>query len=299
LQQLLDAGIDAIAVVFNLAYAKFRQQKYGEARDLLRSVPGKSEAAPESTAMLLRCLHHLREFDDALKFIEQAMRDKTLDASATGVASLLCLDADRPEQAKRLSESALQQNPGQAEALAARAAIALAEQDPELAHSLLAQALERNGEDGRVWSTKAFASMLSMNLDQALEEFKRAVSYMPDHVGTWHGMAWCYLLKKDFAAAEHNLQTAMALDRNFGETHGGLAVVYAMQGRREEAEASIERALRLDSANLSARYARGILDGETADPRTFMRLAERILATRAKFGGGTLADLLHKPGEQP
>lgn len=299
LQELVDAGIDAPAVMFNLAYAKIRLQKYTEGRDLFLSIAGKSEAPAESAAMLLRCLHHLREFDDAFKFIEQAMQDKTLDVSVAGVASLLYLDGNQLDQAKRFSEAALQQNPNHVEALVARGTIALAEQNAALAKSLFAQALRQNDQDGRVWSANALANLLEMNLDQALQEFKLAVSFMPGHIGTWHGMAWCNLLKKDLTAAQQNFEAAMALDRNFGETHGSLAVVHALQARRAEAEACIERALRLDPTSLSARYAQGILSGEVTDEKAFMRFAQRVLGGRAKPGGGSLADLIRTQEGQP
>ncbi|HYD61596.1 MAG TPA: tetratricopeptide repeat protein [Noviherbaspirillum sp.] len=296
LQELVDGGVDASAVIFNLAYVKIRLQKFPEGRDLFSSIKGKPDAPEESTAMLLRCVHHLREFDEAFKVIEQAMQDKTLDVSAAGVASLLYLDANQLEQAKRFSEAVLQKDPSHVEALVACASVALAEKNPTRAKSLLAQALHQNDQDGRVWSANALANLLEMNLDRALQEFKLAVTYMPGHIGTWHGMAWCNLLRKDLAAAQQNFESAMALDRNFGETHGGMAVVHAIQGRRLEAEVSIERALRLDPTSLAARYAQGILSGEATDHKAFMCFAERVLAGRAKPGGGSLADLLREPG---
>jgi Tfp pilus assembly protein PilF len=299
LNELIDAGVDSPAVVFNLAYAKIRQQKYPEGRDLFRSLAGKTDAPPEAAAMLLRCQHHLKEFDEAFKFIDQCVQEKTLDVSSAGVASLLYLDADQLDQAKRFSEAALQQNPNHVEALVARGSVALAEQDAATAKSLFAQALKQNEQDGRVWSANALANLLEMNLDQALQEFNLAVKYMSNHIGTWHGMAWCNLLKKDLSAAQQNFETAMALDRNFGETHGGLAVVFALQGRNEEAKASIERALRLDPKSLSARYAEAILSGEAADPQAFRRFAQRVLGGRAKAGGGSLADLLFKATGRP
>lgn len=291
LSELITEGINSAVVAFNLAYAQFRQNKCDQARDLLRSLPGAPDAPADSFAMLLRCLHHLREFDEAFALIEARIKEKTLDVAAAGVASLMYLDASRLGEAKSLSEAALQGNPNHIEALVARGSIALGERDAVTARSLLARALEQNAQDGRVWSASAMTHLLEMNLDQALSEFKTAVSFMSNHIGTWHGMAWCNLMKKDLAAAQQNFEAAMALDRNFGETHGGLAVVLALQGRREEAKLSIERALRLDPQGLSARYAEAVLSGEAADQEAFQRLARRILGARA-HAGGTLADLI-------
>ena len=291
LSELIAEGVNSAVVAFNLAYAQFRQHKYDQARDLLRSLPGAPDAPPDSFAMLLRCLHHLRAFDEAFALIEARLREKTLDVAAAGVASLMYLDANRLGEAKSLSEAALQSNPNHIEALVTRGSVALGERDVATARSLLARALAQNAQDGRVWSASAMTHLLEMNLDQALSEFKTAVSFMPNHIGTWHGMAWCNLMKKDLAAAQQNFEAAMALDRNFGETHGGLAVALALQGRREEAKLSIERALRLDPQSLSARYAEAVLSGEVADQEAFQRLARRVLGARA-HAGGTLADLI-------
>lgn len=295
LSELISGGIDSGVVLFNLAYAKIRQQKHAEGRDILRPLLERQDAPPDTFAMLLRCLHHLREYDDAFQLIEQCQQANALDVAGAGVASLLYLEGGQIEQAKACAEAVLRSEPNHIEALVARGSIALSERDPEIAKPLLQRALSLNPNDGRVWSTSAFSHLLELNLDRALAEFKTAVALMPNHIGTWHGMAWCHLMKKDLAAAQQSFETAMAIDRNFGENHGGLAVVYALQGRRADAEASIERAQRLDPKNLSARYAEAVLSGEVADREAFTRLAERVLGGRSRVGGGSMADLLRKP----
>jgi Tfp pilus assembly protein PilF len=153
-------------------------------------------------------------------------------------------------------------------------------------------ALRSNRHDGRAWSSLGFAQLLEHDLAGARESFAAASRLIPSHVGTWHGAGWAALLQRDPAAAQRCFESALTLDRNFAESHGGLAVSLAMQGQEPSARASIDRAMRLDPGNLSARYARALLQGDVRDAGALRRLAERLLGDVPAPMGGTVLDLL-------
>jgi len=283
------------AIIQNLAFIAFLQQQYKQCYDLLRPlIDETSNGAADSSLQVLwlRTLHRLTLLQEALNWYDRQIANNTLASDAAGVASLICIDADRLEQARQLSEQALKANPQQIEALVARASVALALRDANGARQLLTNALQQNPQDGRSWSALGFAEMLAGDLDKATQHFRQAVVFMPAHIGTWHGLGWARLMSRDIKEARDAFEQALSLDRNFGESHGAMAVVQALQGEREQALQSIERAKRLDKAGLSAHYAESILSGEASDAQAMQRLAQRLLGDRKGPLGGTMADWL-------
>ena len=68
-------------------------------------------------------------------------------------------------------------------------------------------------------------------------------------------------------------------------------------GDAAQARHEIDLALRLDPKSLSARYAEAMLNGQTADPQAFQRLARRVLSRvplDPKQPGRTIADVVFK-----
>jgi Flp pilus assembly protein TadD len=235
---------------------------------------------PALQVLWLRLAHRLNRHQEAMAWARARWQAGQLAAPASGVASLIALDADEALLGLQWAEHALHHDGEQQEALVARATLALAENNAALSRGLLERALSRNADDGRALSALAFTDLLDRRLDAACDRFRMAVQRMPGHIGTWHGLGWALLLQGRLDEARHAFETALDLDRNFGESHGGLAVALAMQGLPAEAEQSIERALRLDRAGMSAQYARAVLRGEARDPQAIRQLATRLLGSR-------------------
>jgi tetratricopeptide (TPR) repeat protein len=296
LTQLIDDGAEEPSTMFNLAYATFGLGDIEEALEMveeLRSQPG--ELGDLAWALWLRCEHRLGHLEEGLAAFIQAARAASPEAS--GVASLMALDANRSAEADRWSGEALARSPNQMEALVTRGTLALGRQDAAEATSLFERALERNRADGRSWSGLAFTRMLRGDFAAARTAFETSVQHMPDHIGTWLGLGWCEFFAGRIEAAKVVIEKALSLDRNFGESHGSLAVVLARQNAVDAAKREIDLALRLDRRNLSARYAEAILSGEADDPEAFRRLARRVLEQRSVGGDGTrtLADVVLGP----
>ena len=296
LEPLIGDGGGEPSTVFNLAFATFGLGEIEEASDMaatLRSQPG--ELGDLAWALWLRCEHRLGHLEDGLAAFVQAARAASPEAS--GVASLMALDANRGAEADRWSRETLASSPNQMEALVTRGTLALGEQDVAEATSLFERALQRNRADGRSWSGLAFTHMLRSDFAAARTAFETSVQHMPDHIGTWLGLGWCEVFAGQIEPAKAAFEKALSLDRNFGESHGSLAVVLARQNAVDAARREIELALRLDRRNLSARYAEAILSGEADNPEAFRRLARRVLEQHPAGGDGTrtLADVVLGP----
>ena len=296
LEALLSAGVNDVAVSYNLAFALFLQGQVKAALDRLApAVDAAGEVMQPALALWLRCMHHLVQLEEGLRKFESYASTRTVTEEVLGVAGLMALDVGRAEDAGVWSARALAVNANRLEALVVQGSLVLGQQDTAAAQALFERALAVNRTDGRSWSGLAFTYLLEQRLDLAHQAFHNAVRTMPQHIGTWIGLGWCEFMRRDLPAAHQAFASALALDRNFGESHGSLAVVLVAEGNRADAAREVELALGLDKACLSARYAQAMLSGEVNDPVAFRRLAQRVLAQhRGPREGQSLADVAFK-----
>lgn len=300
----------AEVLLHNLAFIELKRGRYADCVGRLAPVlesPGTTGQGTDAHPLIatralqqlwLRALHHDSQLTRAMAWALQAEQEKSLDAQAAGIASLIAIDAGDFAAAQRWSAASLgegSQAEHPVESLVTQASLALAARDAARAIHFADAALRRQPGDGRAWSTRGFAALLANDLPAAHSAFVQALSAMSQHIGTWHGMGWTQILQGDLAGARASFDTALALDRNFAESHGGLAVVLAMQSLRQEAEEHAELALRLDKSNLSGRYAQALLSGEVKDAKDVQRFARRLLGGRAGPLGGDMGDMFPSP----
>ncbi|MDB5752968.1 MAG: Tetratricopeptide 2 repeat protein [Ramlibacter sp.] len=283
------------ALAHDLAYVRLLQGATQACRELLAPwlATDATLLEPQTLEGLqvlwLRATHRLQLLEEAWHWARQQLAQGRLQAAACGVASLVALDTSRFDDARMLSEYALGERPAQIEALVARAGVALADRDTARAVLLLERALQCNPEDGRTWSALGLCSLQAQQLPQAQARFERALRGLPGHVGTWHALGWCRLLQQDSAGALAAFHQALELDRNFAESHGAVGLALVLAGDQAQAEPYLELARRLDPANLTGRYARALLAGETRDVQRLLALADRLL-DRPGFGRGRLSE---------
>jgi Flp pilus assembly protein TadD len=237
----------------------------------------------------LRATHAAGHVEEGWAWVKARRDAGDLAAAAHGVASLLAVDADDFASAKALADTALANHPDQLEALVARATVALAERDGFAAKEWLARAQQQNPDDGRTWSMLGLASLQAQQLPLAQSQLERAVALMPGHIGSWHALGWACLLQGEYSDARKAFVEALALDGNFSESHGAIGLVLALQGEGAQAERHLSIADRLDPRNVSARFARALLRGETADPDRLRALVSQLLDRPGPLGG-RLAD---------
>jgi Flp pilus assembly protein TadD len=295
--QIIDAllrQVSDVNIAFNLAFVRYRQQRFADARAALEPFMESGEANPQAAALFLRILHHLGEFAEAIEVVRRQMPGCHGDAEFLSAASLLLFDADQLEEAQRLSDAALAGSARPLEALVVAGSLALGRDDAGTATALLKEALTVSPADGRSWAALGMATLLNGDTAGAKAHLERAVTKLPTHIGTLHALGWCHIVSGELAQAEQAFRQALALDHNFGESHGGLAVVSALQGKKTEADEGVQRALRLDPQGLSARYAQMVLTGVVNDPVKFRKLALRLVSGRSGPERFALGEALNK-----
>lgn len=292
LRELIDEGHSAPAIVFNLAVAQFRQDRFEAAIEQARALLDPSEPLfGDALQLTLRCMHRLHLLDGAIDLLER-FPASSAGAGSLGVGSLIALDHGDLGRVERWADHALAVDPAQHEALVALGSLLVARRQVDGALRCLGTAAQLHPADGRTLSALGMAQLLTENLGAAHDTFLSAALRMPGHIGTWHGLAWACVLQRDLSGARNAFERALALNRGFGESHGGLAVVEALAGERDAAQRSMELALRLDPLCLSARYAEAVLNGDASHPERFARLARRVLGARRDVEGRVLSDVV-------
>ena len=295
LRGLIDEGHSAPAIMFNLAVAQFRQERFDAAIERLQVLLDPSEPLfRDALQLTLQCMHRLHLLDQAIALLER-FESHDVGAGSLGVGSLIALDLGDMVRVERLAEQALAIDAAQHEALVALGSLFVARRQAAGALDHLERAAQLHPTDGRTLSALGMAQLLTEQLGTARNTFLEAAHRMPTHIGTWHGLAWTCLLQHDLKGARDAFERALLLNRGFGESHGGLAVVQALAGESNEARLSVERALRLDPLSLSARYAEAVLNGDASDPERFARLARRVLGARRDVEGRVLSDMVLVP----
>jgi tetratricopeptide (TPR) repeat protein len=293
-QGLLHAGHDAIAIRCNLGRALAFAGRHAQARAQLEAVLDHPDAAPDTAALLVRCLHYLGELDAAIAVARRRLDAHADDAAMAGMLSLLYLDASDLPGAHEWAERALREQPRNLDALLALGTVQLARASDPQAIETFDRALALSPGSGRAWAGRALARMLQHDLPRARQDFEQAVAAMPGHIGTWHALAWVQFLMGDVDTAQRSFQSAMDLDPAFGESHGGLAVIAAARGEWERADALSRKALRLDAGSFSGRFVQSLLLQRGGRSETAQALIVRALEGYGAPGGGTLADMLRR-----
>ncbi|MFC4161869.1 tetratricopeptide repeat protein [Chitinimonas lacunae] len=291
---LVEAGHDAPALRYNLAYANYQSGDYAAARELLQPLLEFAAELPAAPHLLILSLHQLGELEEAIALALEWSASRPDDAELAGMLSLLYLDDDQLEASEQWSERALALAPEQPFALIAAGSADLAREAPQQAIARFDKVLARDPNAGRAWSGLGLARLFLFELPAAREALDRAVALIPEHVGTWHARAWVQMLQGDVAGAEASFQAAMDRDRNFGETHGGMAIVAALQGQDERADAALARAKRLMPAGFSARYVELLRAQQQGDHAGAQRILSEALASLRLPSGKSAADLVQQ-----
>jgi tetratricopeptide (TPR) repeat protein len=278
-QQLIDAGIDGVAVRHDLAFSRLCERQGQQAYDIAQSAAQTFGDTVELAILRARAALMLESYALAQADIEAALSLDANRADAWGVAALVFLDAGDLPQAAHAATQALARDDHQHEALMVAGTLALWEQRLDEAQLMFERALVRHPNSGRVLSGLGQVLMLRNDLPGAVDVLQLAVVAMPDHIGTWHALAWALLLQGRTDDAEAAYHSAYALDRNFGDTHGGLALIAALRGDHAEAEQAAKRALRLDPNALTARYAQSLVLDAQGDRSGADAVIEELLST--------------------
>jgi len=268
-----------VGVNYNLAFALMQQHKFAEA---IAEIDSAIDDWLQCTPLMLlkaRCHHHVEELDAAEQSAVSFLGQHPDHLEATGLLSLILVDAGRYAEALELSSRVLAERPDQLEALLAQANASIASADYDGAGAALSAARERFPTIGRVQVLQGQLHLLQAQHDEALQAFRTATELMPQHIGSWHLLAWCQLLLNDIDSACESFASALAIDRNFSESHGGLAVAQFFQGQFPQAQESAELALRLDRHSLSGLYAQSLLDERAGSPGHAAKLIEKIFRT--------------------
>jgi tetratricopeptide (TPR) repeat protein len=279
-------GHDDAAVKFNLAWAKAMAGAYEEAAELLDGEV--LTASPRAPALMIRMLHHLERYDDALAKGEELAKVYPGNQALMGALATLAMDAEKPELARAYAERA-GDNP---EGRAALGFLTLGEHDTDKALEMFSQVSEVQPGNPRAWVGKGLALLVSGDTAAATEALDRGAELFKDHLGSWIASGWVHFVQKDYKGARASFERAMAIDPNFSETHGGLAVLDIVAGNVDSARKRTETALRLDKMSFGGALAKSMLLERSGHGKAAQKVFEAGLNTPVGIKGETIAQAI-------
>ena len=281
-------------IKFNHGYALALNGQYEEAKEPLLDLYINQHHFQLLPATLIRTLHHLGEFDEAIEIAKSHVENHPEDGSVAGMLSLLYFDNDDFSNAQTAAANALKLAPNNLDALVSAAGSYIGDEKIDEASEVLKRALTLEPNNGRVLAKIGLINMLNQDLSAAEVNMQKALKAMPEHIGSWHVLGWIQILQQKINEAEFTFNHALDLDRTFGESHGGLAVIEAIKGNWAKADEYSKVAKKLDGAVMSTYYVAILKLQAEGKGDDAAKLINTIMSTNKLPNGATFQDLLNK-----
>src|SRR4051812_4628325 len=125
--------VNDVNIAFNLAFVRYRQQRFADGREVLAPFVKAGTASSQAVTLFVKILHHLGELSEALEIVKREMPRCSADPEFLGTASLLLFDNDQLEDAQRSSSAALASGARPLEALVVAGSLALGRDEEQTA----------------------------------------------------------------------------------------------------------------------------------------------------------------------
>lgn len=292
-ETLISAGVDAVAVRFNLAWVHALRNEHEAALLLLDDdVVAVSDRA---ASLKVQALHHLGRIEEALAAGQEIVQRFPGNDSLLGALSVAAMDADDFALARQYAESAN----GGADALTTRGLIALNESNMGQSLELFERALVEQPNAPRAWIGKGLSLISTGQTDTGMKALRKGAEIFGDHLGSWIALGWTQFMERDLKSARVTFMHALSLDDNFAETHGGLAVLDFAEGDLGSAQRRADLALRLDRECFGGMLARILLAEAKGNAVAAQKLWEKAINLPTGVDGKTLAQSMVGFGLDP
>lgn len=292
LRELIAAGEQDHAVLFNLALSLYYQRRFDDALEVFEQVAGISRSV-DARYHLLSCLHNLNRLGEAIDRGEQFLR-RSPSAEVEGLLALILMDEGRMEEAVARAQAVARSQPDNADAAAVLSTHALENQEMGEAGEHLQVLTAKEPRNLRGWQGLALIELHGQRHSEALRYLERARECDPNNTGTLTTIGWTHLTAHDYGNAERTFRAGLQVDRNDAELHGGLASALVMLRQFDEARQEVTRARRLDSNCFGAAFAESVLLRLAGNEQRSTQVMADMLNSSPRQGGATLLDGLVK-----
>ncbi len=223
---------------------------------------------------------HLNQFDQAIRYYEQAL---ALDSGNPPIRlnlGLAYLKTNRPEQAARQFARTLMADPGNLQALELLAACHYQAKEYELAAYEAEQVLNAEPKEG----SAAFllgSSLLHLGIYDRAIPLLYSSTAKSDNPDAHMVLGRAFLGVKVYGQALKEFQQAANLAPNLAGIHSALGTAYAGLGQTDKALAEFKQELQKDPNNFDANYYLGRLDrlsNNLEEARKYLAKAESLRA---------------------
>lgn len=287
---MFEAGEDAPAIRFNLAWSLAMEQQSDQALAILNDAT--AQALPQAAELEVRLRHELGNFETAEKRARELLELHSDHRGLNAAVATLAIDIEDTELAARCAHKA----GDHPEALTTLGTLALETEDSAAARAWFEQALERDPNSPRALIGHGLSRLIDADHAGAAAELDRGAELFGTHLGSWIAAGWAHFTAGDMATARLRFEHALAIDDSFAESHGSLAALDALAGNLDDARRRIAIARRLDRTSFSAALAEMLLAAGSGDAEKSRRIFETALATPLDTSGRTLAQSFARLG---
>ncbi|WP_447726048.1 tetratricopeptide repeat protein [Sphingomonas koreensis] len=280
---MFDAGEDAPAIRFNLAWSLAMEKLSGEALSVLDEIT--AQALPQAAELEIRLRHELGDFETAETRARALLEVHPEHRGLNAAIATLAIDIEDTGLAAHCARIA----GDHPEALTTLGTLALETQDSAVARTLFAQALERDPKSPRALIGHGLSRLIDADHAGAAIDLDQGAELFGTHLGSWIAAGWAHFTAGDSVAARSRFEHALALDDRFAESHGSLAALDVLAGKLDDARRRIAIARRLDRASFAAALAEMLLAAGSGDAEKSRHILETALATPLDASGRTLA----------
>lgn len=287
---MFDAGDDAPAIRFNLAWSLAMEKQSADALAVLDEVTARS--LPQAAELEVRLRHELADFETAERRARVLLELHPEHRGLNAAIATLAVDIEDIALAERCARKA----GDHPEALTTLGTLALETEDSTEARKLFEQALARDPNSPRALIGHGLSRLVDADHSGAAAELDRGAELFETHLGSWIAAGWAHFTAGDIATARSRFEHALKLDDSFAESHGSLAALDVLEGDLDTARRRLAVARRLDRASFSAALAEMLLAAGSGDAAKSRRIFEAALATPIGANGRTLAQSFARLG---
>jgi protein O-mannosyl-transferase len=183
------------------------------------------------------------KIDEAIDFLESAMRVNPNDVMVLNNLALALNDREKHAEALALLEKALELRPDEVHT---HANLGLVLADCGRIDDALAQcqkALDIQPDDAETHNNFGNALVACGRLDEAISHFQAVLAARPEHAEAHYNLGIALLRKRQFDEAIVHFGKALAVKPRLADAHNNLGIALANRGRFDEAIAEYQKAL--------------------------------------------------------
>lgn len=244
-QKLVDQGVDNAPLLSDYGYARFLNQEYDQAVELLQRAVALDNTNLSARYRLSQAYSKLGRIDEAVSELSAILEVDSQHAVPFVVRGYHYLMLGQYEQAGKDFQDALNVEPKEVQAMRGRALVSEMLGDRKEALKILAQALEIDPSNEECLLDRSRISMSGYDLKGAEKDLNLVIQSSPDLLPALFSRAQLNIQLGRMDQALSDLDAVLKEDPDYAPALIGRSAIYQQQGDEEKSQEDLEAAVQL------------------------------------------------------